>query len=311
MFGVHFYICHVGGVWYELPTVFGSKLHARNTDGAGGVIDNLRRGRRIHGAIFGYGQVESCRNGDRESGHQVAAIVTGAITVRIHVTPRFRSAVTAGAACRPAVLSIGDGRPTTVRERMTGVLIGAVSTVGTSRCAPVLGGAVIAPCAVGEVVTLIGKGADVASTGGAIAPHRMLRRTVLCVLGRCGVVSIAIRALPAVRAGIGAPVLGCTVIGPGTIHIGAVACAGIHECSTGIAILIPVTARPCGVGRCVIADRSIVTGIVISARRAIPITSKGVRLRIEPKSSRAAGASYIFIVLTCRRLIINISPSTA
>ena len=57
---------------------------------------------------------------------------------------------------------------------MTCILIGAVTAVGTGRCAPVLGGAVIAPCAVDEVVTLIGKGADVASTGGAIAANRML-----------------------------------------------------------------------------------------------------------------------------------------
>ena len=307
MFGVHFYICHVGGVRHKLPTVFGSKLHARNTDGTGGIVDNLRRGRRIHGAIFGYGQVESCRNGDRESGHQVAAIVTGAITVCIRMGPRFcaavtagaglasavlrvrnrspctvgkgmvcrfRGAITTGAACRPAVLGIGSRRPTAIAQRMAGVLIGAVATVRTGRCSPVLGIIVTTPGTVGETVVCVGCRADIAATGRTVSSDRMLCTVILTIGGACGVIPVRVGTGTAIVAGIEPSVLCRAVIRPSSVAVGAMADTGPQILTTVSAILIVGAAGPGIVGGSVITNGRVVTGIVIPARRAISIAAK-------------------------------------
>ena len=160
----------------------------------------------------------------------------------------FRCAVAAGAAYGSAVLAVAGRSPGTVSQRMVCVLIGAVAAGGTGYRSSMLCVTVLCPGAVGEAVIRIRSGTDITVAGGAIAAVFMLRGAVFRVLGCGGMVSVGVRTLTAIGAGVITAVAGAVVILPCTIRIASMARAGVHQLIAVITVFIPVTARPFSIG---------------------------------------------------------------
>lgn len=133
---------------------------------------------------------------------------------------------------------------------MAGVFVFAVTADGAGFRPPVLSGGVILPRTVGEGVVSVGDGADIGRTSGAILSVAVLSAIVWGVFRRFRVGAVGVGRRAAGGTSPGSPVLRCAVILPAPVGI-AVTDAGIHELTAVVTVFVPVTARPCGVGRAV------------------------------------------------------------
>ena len=152
---------------------------------------------------------------------------------------------------------------------MSLVLVDGMAAVRTGLAAPVLGLAVVLPVAVSKAVALIGRGAYIAGTGGAILLYLVLRGTV-SVVPRSGAVA-AVGCRPAAASGTGgrAAVLAAVVVRPAAV---AVAVA-LHQSAAVVAVFVPVAAVPLRVGGVMVTRLH----IDIAADRADPVRVKRVR----------------------------------
>ena len=103
------------------------------------------------------------------------------------------------------------------------------------------------PGTVGEVMALIGSGADICGTGGTIAADFMLGGAVLGVFLCGGMVAILIGTFTAGRTCICPVVAGAVVIRPCAVGVCAVTDAGIQIRITGCAVFVPCASFP-GIG---------------------------------------------------------------
>ena len=168
----------------------------------------------------------------------------------------------------------GVERHVDVDRQLFGAAVAKSVAVGVSVVCVLVGGvaaglAVVLPVAVSKAVALIGGGAYVAGTGGAILLYLVLRGAV-GVVPRSGVVAaVGCRRAAASGTGGRAAVLAAVVVRPAAVAV-AVARAAVHQSAAVVAVFVPVAAVPlcvCGV---------MVTGlhIDIAADRADPIRVK-------------------------------------
>ena len=123
------------------------------------------------------------------------------------------------------------------------------------------------PGTVGEVMALIGSGADICGAGGTIAADFMLGGAVLGIFLCGGMVAVLIGTFTADRAGICPVVAGAVVIRLCAVGVCAVADTGVQIRITGCAVFVPCASFP-GIGRAGVSTDYILTAACTSASGA-------------------------------------------
>ena len=226
----------------------------------------------------------------------------------------FGLAEPAGTGIRPLVLCIGNGHPHAVGHGVIRILIGAVPAIGAAYCSSVLCFRMILPCAVVKRVVRIADRADIRCTGGAILSVAMLSAAVWRILRCFRVRAVRISRCAAGGTSTRATMLRGIVILPAPIGI-AVTDTGSHELPAIAAVVIPITAAPCGVGGIVVADgRLVVCGIIVAAERAIAVAAVTVTSADDDSVCFSAGIAInrhnVVIVRFRRYPVISVSPLT-
>ena len=99
-------------------------------------------------------------------------------TVSDRVVHILVGGVATGARYRSSVLRVAVGSVAAVGQGMAGVLVSTVPAGRTGFCSAVLSSIIVRPASVGETVALLGGGADVGATSGAVGTRCVLAGTV-------------------------------------------------------------------------------------------------------------------------------------